>query len=458
MAVPDAAVLGHHLRRLSPAEFAAFVADLWAARGYETRRDGDRVLASRDGTRLVVAVGWATDDADVVVTARARRQGTDGAAADRRVVDARGIRDALWYALDRETAAALCREHLGAPPSDLRPPRRRRLRTGLDAVAPLPSHDRVAGSAAAVALLVVVAVVAGAVTTPGPSVGGQPDASAGGGTVAAGTPGSATPTAGTVEAEVGALGAASDPPGLSTTADGGRGGVTDLSTLAAAHARALDGARYRLRVDLYRPREGVVTATRIHRDIDVTVAGDRYLLVESTAPAKDPHSELRRVRGVYHEGQRWVAVAGPASNATYTRGAAAETTPPGTSPHVFAEYLVWQWLGALNTTATEYVADDGTTRYRVVGRGFPGPDGTRPVENYTVQATVAPSGLVAEGHATYALASARGRYPVRFEWTYDRVGTATVERPAWYDRAAGNATATDGEDGRTTAETPREGR
>jgi hypothetical protein len=306
------------------------------------------------------------------------------------------------------------------------------------------------GTVAAVSALavvaVVVAVVAGAVAAPDTPAGGTPTAGVegdGDAADAAATP-AGTPTA-TAAGEVGALGAASGPPGLSTTADGGRGGIDDLSTMAAAHARALDGTPYRLRVDLYRPREGVVTATRIHRDIDVTVADDRYLLVESTAPAKDPYSELRRVRGVYHGGERWVAVAGPASNATYTRGTVAEATPPGTNPYVFAEYLVWQWLGSLNTTATEFVAEDGTTRYRVVGRGFPGPDGTRPVENYTVRATVTAEGLVVDGHATYVLVSARGRYPVRFEWTYDRLGTATVERPAWYDRAAGNGTATDGE-------------
>lgn len=49
MQVRSAADLAWLFRGLSPHEFAGFVADLWSARGFETRVEGDAIIAERDG-------------------------------------------------------------------------------------------------------------------------------------------------------------------------------------------------------------------------------------------------------------------------------------------------------------------------------------------------------------------------------------------------------------------------
>jgi len=126
------------VRGLPEEAFVAFVAAVWAARGFETAVDGRFVHATApdtgEATTLFVAAkrppwpaavarhlpvgggrpGWdAPPDrpVDVVVTRRSAADG-DGPAD---VVTVDGLRRMVLYALDRETAATLVREHLGRP-------------------------------------------------------------------------------------------------------------------------------------------------------------------------------------------------------------------------------------------------------------------------------------------------------------------------------------------------------
>lgn len=139
------------LRGLSDAELAAFVADLWAARGWDTTVGRRAVEATRDGTTRWVVIrpdgwfagrlpGWAPrpgrrqssgwgpefEDADVVVT-----RSLDGGPPDgTRVVDAAELREMALYAVDPETRARLFDRYVGRPPTSegrsrrvgLRPP------------------------------------------------------------------------------------------------------------------------------------------------------------------------------------------------------------------------------------------------------------------------------------------------------------------------------------------------
>jgi hypothetical protein len=443
MARPDARVLGHHLRRLDGDAFAAFVADLWTARGYETRRDGGRVRAARGGTALTIAAGpvgrdAADADVDAVVTPRVdpRLGGTDA-----RVVDAADLRDALWYALDRETARALCARHLGAPPADLRPPLRRRARERLRAVeSPV--------SPATVAVLLVVLVAAGALGTSRPAaVDPAPLAASDGGTAvdADGTATDATTGAGTATAEP-----TGPPPG--TVPGLGPDGVTDPLALVAAHERALGNRSYTIWIDSYQPREGVVDTTRVQRDVDVAVAGERYLLVETEVV----DGTRTRVRSVYHDGTDSFLADGPAHNVTFRRYRDTSAVPGSIDPTTFAGSVVQRSVTTISTDVTARVRVGTRTLYRVEGGGRPSLNTLGRVANYTVVLLVAESGLVVDGRVSYTALTSRGTFDVRFEWTYDRLGRTQVEPPTWYEaRFGGDGTARNATDARTGNATGR---
>ncbi|MFB6218427.1 MAG: hypothetical protein ABEH77_04475 [Halobacteriaceae archaeon] len=154
------------LRRLPHGRLAAFVADLWSARGWETAvRDG-HVVASRDGQRRRLLVHRerrlrpdetppAAPRVDAVVTTG----GEDGAGAalarerDADLVTAGDLYEAVVYGLDRPAAKALLWDHLGAP-------------TGR----PLSGEavGRVGALALALAVVVAVAAGAGGVLSGGP--------------------------------------------------------------------------------------------------------------------------------------------------------------------------------------------------------------------------------------------------------------------------------------------------
>jgi hypothetical protein len=96
-------------RESDPETVAGFVAALQAARGRAVETaDGPAFVL--DGERVVVPGGGRAADADVVVTA-----GRDAGAVDARSLDAAELRDALLYAVDRETADALLREQFDRP-------------------------------------------------------------------------------------------------------------------------------------------------------------------------------------------------------------------------------------------------------------------------------------------------------------------------------------------------------
>lgn len=127
-AIPPSA-LADRLQALSQDDLAAFVADLWAASGWETSVEGPAVVASRDGStqRLLVleaarvprlrSAPETTGPVDLVVTPRvnatagALPRGTPGVP----VVSAADLRNRLLYAVDADVGDRLACDHLGVP-------------------------------------------------------------------------------------------------------------------------------------------------------------------------------------------------------------------------------------------------------------------------------------------------------------------------------------------------------
>lgn len=98
-------------RDLDGASLAAFVADLFAARGRTVERDGQRLVVTRGGHRQVCVVDPERPpdavDADLVVRRSTAARTPAGPPADREVLDLTDLYRQLNYAVDPETTRAL---------------------------------------------------------------------------------------------------------------------------------------------------------------------------------------------------------------------------------------------------------------------------------------------------------------------------------------------------------------
>ena len=444
---PSTDAVEAHLARLDARACRAFVADLWGARGFETRVEGDVVVATRHGASLALfpAVGGRlrppsppSRAIDVVVAPR----GGDATAAlaeshDARLLTAADLREMLRYAVDSGEATSLCERHLGAPPSALRLPPRARVRARVERVR--ASEPRLAVTAV-VALLALAAATGGFIGAD-PSAAGifagndgndpADDASDGGAVptddradVGTATPDSRTST--TVDDADEDVGSLSTVPGVDSE------GVTNLTALATAHDRALGDRPYTLWIDTYRPLGGNPNASRGQQDTDIAVEGDRYLVHEHL---NGPNGQ-RRLGAIYYDGTDWYvddrSTGRPAIR--WINGTAADFSVQP-DPRSLRETLVTRYLDTPVTDVTERVRTRDSTRYRLEGAGRPPGFAVDRVFNYSFVATVDDRGFVREATVGYTVATPDGRYRLRFEWTYGRLGTTTVSPPAWIEQA-----------------------
>lgn len=457
MPVVSPAAFERLLRSLDEAALAAFVADLWAARGWETTVEGATVLARDPDRDRQVTIrceaarrGWRSPgrpdagDADVIV--RADRSGSapgDDGMADARVLGPGALRERLLYALDRDAAARLFAEHFDRPLAV--EPAGPGLRDRVRAATP---RDALAGG---VLVLLVLGLALAASGGPVGLVGeGQPGAAAQTTATAAGTP---TSSGVFYEPPPAGGGLFRYPPGI------GPSGVTDAAALAAAHREAVDDRRWDLLL--------------VHRgSADLLDEDRRWVGSRQTVDRLNASRYWYRVTGLerlggdsfrsivyddYADGQvNFRRVAGtPAPTYHRTRLPAADGTG------VFAAASAAYVHRYLDTTASrvEFVDAGPTDRYRVVATGTPRHI-LLPVSNYTAVAVVGRDGLVHRLTVEFVRLDRRhapaptatppaasspvlaGQVPpgtVRFRLVFRDLGDATVGVPAWYD-AARNAT------------------
>lgn len=423
MGLTDPGVLEARVRRLDGEALAALVADLWAARGFETERDGPvvRVRRSEETQVLYVLGDRGLDDAaettavDVVVAPGRQRAG-ERLAADlgARRLDAADLAEMLRYAVERPVAADLCETHLGAAPANLTLPVGDRARRAV-------SRLGVRAAVVAIALLLVVGV--GAVL--GPGVPGVAD----GGPTGDADPGEPTPGAGDA---------------TTRTADGGSGptgsGVTDPSTvpgvseaglenasrLGQAHATAvarLDS--YTVWFDYYRPENG--SGGQVQYDADVAVEGERASVVTSL---ERPSGDRSVVSAVYFDGtNRYVARNG--SDDFRRVDDEAPTATPRAVPFTRPATMVGTYLATAESSVSRAGSDGDGERYRLHGTGRPAglPE---TVEDYEMTALVDERGFVRSFEATFSIRwdsdgdGVGGRQRVRLTWSYDRLDATEV--------------------------------
>ncbi len=432
----DTDVLEYHLRQLDGDALAALVADLWAARGYETSRENDTICATHGDDTLHIRIPRATEGTashsgvppDIVVAV-----GGAGGSSDARTVDAATLAEVLGYAVDRSVARGLCEQHLGAPPEDLPAPpltrARRRAEGFLDRTTPA-----VLAVASVLALLTALLWVG-----PVPLAGQSGPATADDVTVVA-TPDTDALAAGTdIRADLDApveneasfpSSPRTPPPGVTDE------GITDIEALATAHERAMANRSHTVWLDRYSERVNANT-TRVQTDIDMMAEGDRYRITTTRvqSDAREPLGE------VYHDG---TVPYGAAYNETTGRHDRVFKIDPrhdvSPTPETVRKRAVGRFLSTAETNVTGQTSQDGTTLYRVVATGEPNATAFDTVHNYTAVAVIDARGHVREMTVEFTGRASGRIYRIRHEVTYDRIGSTTVDPPPWYEREVANAT------------------
>lgn len=423
------------LRSLDRNALLAFLAAVWAARGWQTAVTDGRVVAERGDERVTVAPVQpgrlrtpSLPDADVVVSTRAddrvataaREAGVDHFAPD-------DLRDLLLYGLDRDVGEQLSRDYLGQPLT----------------VAPAAETDAGTGGSGAedtsrfpstrVVLVSLLLLVGGAAA--GPALLDGLGSGAGTGdveTLATFEPATGTPT------EDGNY-----PPGVNES------GVVSAAELASAHADAVRGRAYVLHVAGDGPASAPFMSGRTAFDQTVRIASDANYRSNSTTHFRRRTANGTEVvtyhLGVYADGEtkfrRFVRPNGSVAYRRYpveTTGGADDAYADRASLHVF------RYLSTDQSTADciSSVESGGCTEYRVVATGDLALV-SRNVSNYRAVATVEASGLVTSLRVRYTVqVEAGGNVTaafVRFHFDYREFDSVDVDPPGWLD-AAKNAT------------------
>ena len=275
---PTPAAFRDLLLELDAAALTAFVAAVYAARGWELDRDGDdlrvRPAGARDWRRLVVApVDRQPTDADGVVVPTLVPDADGAGTGEPAVVDAAALLELLRYAVDDAARARLFRDFFDCEPDAFEGPAAVDDGGGTgtadapsdstsDAPTDSPTNPRADDSATsdssfrhgrrlvvAVAILSVVGVLAVVV---GPTLAPTGEDAATGADAPTDTPAQTPDDAGSASAATDrsvpsthagvAVAAGPLPPGVDAT------GIENASTLADAHEAALSDRSYRLSV------------------------------------------------------------------------------------------------------------------------------------------------------------------------------------------------------------------
>lgn len=421
------------LQALSDEDLAAFVADCWAARGWDATVEDGTVVASGHPERPDRRLGVGQDAAAPTVVV------PEGDADGRTALDAGDLHGLCVHVLDRGTADALCREHLGVTVSEGTGPS-----VGERVAGALPSRR----TAEVAALLAVVAGGLLLLVPVGPSLPGL-------GESASSAPATPAPTAD--DPAAGAITpmdtpastvAGGDPPVPGLSADG----VADVDRLADAHAAAVTGRSYRL--------------TLSHREmVGGEVAGGAREVVAVEGP--DTYVTTMERWGRLETNPAVVADADAYANGTYRyervptlNGSRAERTlvsgrSGGEGYHAdrVERYLRW-FLDAEETSVSRVPPEGEPTSvgdadvgplYRVTGTGTD----FRGAEDYEVTALVTESGFVREVRVSYAVPDRD--VSVSITLRYADVGETTVTPPAWYREATGDDQTWDDDTGGTVS-------
>ncbi len=449
MAPPTLAEFTARFRTLEADQRAAFVADLFAAGGWETERDGRSIVATAGGETRRLSVGRPPPDAEVdaVVTVPSRTAaflgrlagqteaspGRAGLSGARRVGVAH-LHERLLYAIDRDRAARLYRIHFDAE-FDAGGRREGTNPIGRTVLAALVVVGLVGSAAVVVALSPgtdstdIGPDVAGADTRTDGARDGQTTGEGGGEADGGGT----TDQSGTADP----TGTPADDRGIDISLSE----VRDPERLIRAHRRAIADRPVEMSARFRGPRFLTGFDTRragYDSEDEVTFvvraqSPTSYYTVRRINFSGSPLTSVNATYERYADGTAVYRRVNVDGSVEYDRGSLSSSR----SGHETIDS--WSWLlirRYLNTTdrRVELIRTKPAVRYRIVATGDP-----RWVEHatrdYRAVATVRTDGLVTSLRVTYVHPGTGA--PVRVRLRYDTWSVAVdpVEPPDWYASA-----------------------
>lgn len=431
---------------LSPTARTTFVAELYGARGWETARDGDVIVASRDGEeqriRVVDPGRFGTpdlDEVDVLVTSRDREAVQEAAkAAGVAYLPPDAVREQLLYAIDRETADALFADTFDEPlhaARDTGSPLVERVRETAATVwstVSAPSGSRQLGAVLVVALLVGVAVAG-----PALSPSSQADTSLPSETFTAddaGALGGSTST----ETAVTTVGETGRPAGL------GERRITDLDRLLDGHVETVLRTPRTLEVRASGPRNATVMDGRTRWNYTARIESPRQYRYEGRfvfpssryPPTNDSSADLVDVSIYTAGGTKYRRIAEP-TGTTYREYLTETTGDSTTFAGVVRSYYERFLRGERSIVDCTGTLESGDCfAYRIVITGAP--ESIPDAESYRAVAIVQDDGVISSLRVSYTLPDDDGdseRETVRFSVAYEALGETTISTPDWLAEA-----------------------
>lgn len=455
MPLPSEEAFTRLFRGLDRAERTAFVADLWAARGWETTVEGNIVIATRDGTEQRIRVvdpgrfGVPTiDETDVLVTARDREDVEAAAdAAGARYVPPGVLFDQLRYAIDRVTAATLFESTFGQPfdaPAHQAVPALPERLLQWERSLERQAWDHVGPFQLAVSILLVTLIVGAVVAGPGLTLGG-PEARQVAGTVtysteAAGALGGASGSA------TEASSSDSFPPGIGET------GITDLDALIGAHEQGVSGRARTLHVAGRGPPNATFMASRLAWNYTVRIERSYHYQFDATytyPPAtysrNQSTADIVQINMFANGGTTYRRRSDPTATSfnAYPTDAAGGAS---TFTREVTRYLQFFLEGDRSRvdcsgpnagdSAAGAVDSAAVQSCRLIVTGAP--SALPAATDYRATATVTRAGLVRSLSVRYTLPDRDGdgeREVVQFWIAYESMDSTTVSEPAWFSES-----------------------
>lgn len=461
--IPTRRRLRRLLGRLDAAAFAAFVADLWTARGWETRvtdgvveathpERGDRVtlLVRHDpgwlGRWLPLAGAGASADPDsvtAVVTSGPDRRALRAEAFERdaRLVDVGDLHGMLRYAVDDGARRRLFETHFGATPAALAGESvGGRIEGGLRTIGG-GGRSLVPVAVAVVVVLLVSAAAAAPLLGPalGPTIAGEEPRTTADSGPAATTATTPEPTATTATTATRTELRGSLPPGMDA------GGITDAEALARAHRDALRYRSYRMVLfESYSSIERNGSDVAFHRStgrIETIKQNGTIYRIRTERRHEGGPEQVRRT-SLYADGTDKYSYVRDGDGPTYRR--LSLDAPP--RPLDGGSY-VDTYLDPDRSTIVRTATNGTTTLYTVVVDEPPSVG--YEIRDYHAVAVVDGTGIVRSLYVEFTGASG---VPTTVVMRYERIGGVEVTPPDWYgtarNRTAPNGTTTaDGVDG-----------
>jgi hypothetical protein len=444
---------GTLFRSLASPARTAFIARLWAARGWQTTVDGADVVATRDdATRRIRVVDPgrfgtpSLDDVDVLVTARDRNAVRDAAAAGNvAYLPPETVRAQLLYGVDRETAATLFAETFEAPlaaATGTTPPLSRRVQ-GVGTATLGAVRERVGGSRQLSLLLVIALLVGVAVAGPALSPTGESDVTVPQATYTAGEAGAlgestTTATSSTATAAATAVDDDSRLDGL------GERRITDRKDLLDGHVDAVLRTPRTLTVRASGPPNATLMNGRKTWRYTSRIESPRQYLFDGRfvfPPSRFPPTNETTVDivdvSIYADGSSKYRKQVDPTETSYREYAIDTTGDASGFAREVRSYFETFLKGNRSIVDCAGTLESGEcVAYRIVITGAPQtfPD----ADSYRAVAVVQDDGLISSLEVSYTLPDRDGdghREPVYVSVEYEALGETSVSTPDWVSAA-----------------------